>query len=309
MKATADEPRFAIYCRISRDRVGAGLGIERQLSDCQALATQLGGTVVATFADNDISAYSGKRRPGYEALLAAMRDGTVTTVLAWHADRIHRSMVELEDYVAASDLHGIATQTVRAGLIDLSTPSGRLVARQLGAVARYEVEHSIERQRAAKLQAARAGLPSGGNRPYGYEQNGMDVRQSEAVIVVEAAERFVSGDSYRSIAADLNARGIPTAKGHRWAGVNIRNVILRKRNIAVRVHNSDEYPAQWSPLFTDELWNELQLAIARGKSLYGDHSYSRLHLLKGFVFCGICSNRMNIVSAQGRHGSYVALQN
>jgi hypothetical protein len=38
---------------------------------------------------------------------------------------------------------------LQAGPLDLSTPSGRMVARQLGAVARYESEHRSERVRAA----------------------------------------------------------------------------------------------------------------------------------------------------------------
>lgn len=45
---------------------------------------------------------------------------------------------ELEDYITVCERHGVLTHTVQAGLLDLSTPSGRLVARQLGAVARYE---------------------------------------------------------------------------------------------------------------------------------------------------------------------------
>jgi site-specific DNA recombinase len=51
---------------------------------------------------------------------------------------------------------GVLTHTVQAGLLDLSTPSGRLVARQLGAVARYEWEHKA-RVRAAYQQRVLGG--------------------------------------------------------------------------------------------------------------------------------------------------------
>ena len=57
----------AIYTRISKDREGAGLGVERQRADCQELAGRLRWTVVEVFSDNDISAYSGRTRPGYQA--------------------------------------------------------------------------------------------------------------------------------------------------------------------------------------------------------------------------------------------------
>jgi site-specific DNA recombinase len=66
--------RAAIYCRISRDRIGAGLGVERQETECRELAARLGWTVAVVYVDNDISAYSGKARPGYRALLEDLKD-------------------------------------------------------------------------------------------------------------------------------------------------------------------------------------------------------------------------------------------
>lgn len=296
--------RCALYARISRDRVGAGLGVERQTRDCQELIGRMGGELIASFSDNDISAYGGKRRPGYQSLLEAMRAGEIDAVVAWHGDRLHRSMVELEEYVDASEVHGVTTYTVKAGAIDLATPSGRLVARQLGAVARYEVEHLIERLQSKKLEQARAGLPSGGNRAYGYEQNGMIIIEHEAAVVRESIERFIRGESWRSIAIDLNSRNIPTAKGKMWSAINVRNVAVRPRNIAIRVHNDNEYPAQWPALISMEAWEDLHLAIKKGQTLYGSRSYTRKHLLKGFVFCGLCGTRMNIINAQNRDGSY-----
>jgi site-specific DNA recombinase len=172
--------RVAIYTRISQDREGAGLGVERQEADCRALAEQLGWTIVAVHADNDLSAYSGKPRPGYEALLADLRAGTADAVICWHTDRLQRRPVELEEYIAVCEPRGVPTQTVKAGPIDLATPAGRMVARQLGAVGRYEVEHQIERLVAARLQAVANGRWTGGRRPYGYEPDGVTVIEAEA---------------------------------------------------------------------------------------------------------------------------------
>jgi hypothetical protein len=86
--------RAAIYARISNDpgtanddqprRGGNGLGVQRQQDDCRALADQLGWEVVAVHVDNDISAYNGKTRPGFEALLDGMKRGEIEAVLCWH---------------------------------------------------------------------------------------------------------------------------------------------------------------------------------------------------------------------------------
>ena len=94
--------------------------------------------------------------------------GKTDAVIVWHTDRLHRSPVELEEYVTACEKHGVKTQTVQAGHIDLATASGLMVARMLGATARYEVDHGIERQRRAKQRSAEAGKWKGGRRPYGF---------------------------------------------------------------------------------------------------------------------------------------------
>src|SRR6266480_3766265 len=104
-------PPCCIYCRISEDREGAGLGVADQEADCRELAGELGLEVVAVFSDNDRSAYSSKPRPGYEDMLRMIAAGTVSAVLAWHTDRLHRSPTELENYINATQ--DIPTHTVK----------------------------------------------------------------------------------------------------------------------------------------------------------------------------------------------------
>lgn len=155
--------RAAIYCRISRDdREGSGLGVKRQETDCRALAKRLGWTVAEVYTDNDVSAYSGKPRPAYKRMLGDLRAGNVNAVLAWHTDRLHRSPRELEEFIDVIEAGKAVVHTVQAGPLDLSTPSGRLVARNLGAAARYESEHKAERIRRKHLESAEQGRWSGG---------------------------------------------------------------------------------------------------------------------------------------------------
>lgn len=296
--------RCAIYARISSDRTGAGLGIDRQIEDCTELIQKLGGVVTGIYRDNDVSAYSGKPRPGYSALLEAVRARQCDAVVAWHQDRLLRRNVDLEGYIAVCEPHAVPTYTVRAGTVDLATPSGRAVARTLAAWASYEVETSTSRVKAAKLQAARAGKPSGGQRAYGYKSNGMELEPTEQAIVLEMARRLIDGDSYRIIALDLNARGIPTAKGNQWRSINVRNVLASKRNIGIRVHNDTEYPALWPRLFDEDLWQQLVVAMSTRRALYKQRGPGRLHLLTGFTRCGKCGNTLTINAKQRRDGSY-----
>ncbi|GHA95688.1 hypothetical protein GCM10010330_57350 [Streptomyces tendae] len=176
--------RCFAYARISEDREGAHLATERQLDDMRQLAEQLSTPaveyrIVKVFEDNDLSAYSGKPRPDYKDMLTRLRNGEADCVLAWHTDRLHRSPVELEEYIDVCSPRTIDTRTVKAGHLDLSTATGRMIARQLGVQARYEVERMIERSKRARDQKASHGEYSGGPRPFGYEADGVTPRTLE----------------------------------------------------------------------------------------------------------------------------------
>src|SRR5439155_15264480 len=68
--------RFAaIYVRISRDREGVRAGVKRQREDCERLCRDRGWQVVDVYEDDDRSAFSGKPRPAYLAMLDALKAG------------------------------------------------------------------------------------------------------------------------------------------------------------------------------------------------------------------------------------------
>src|SRR5687767_4153737 len=98
--------RAALYLRISRDDLGDGLGVERQKQDCVALCEQKGWTATGSYVDNDLSAFSGRRRASYEQLLVDIRAGRIDAVIAWAPERLHRSVRELEDFIDLVEAKG-----------------------------------------------------------------------------------------------------------------------------------------------------------------------------------------------------------
>ncbi|GHJ35286.1 recombinase family protein [Streptomyces sp. TS71-3] len=228
--------RAAIYCRISQDRGGAGLGVARQEEDCRALCTRLGWEVVAVHTDNDVSAYSGAPRPEWTELLAAVRRGEIDAIAVWHVDRMTRSPRELEDVIDLADRHGVELATV-SGEIDLATPTGRMVARMLGAAARHEAEHKAERQKRQRRQAAEAGrIAGGGKRPFGYEDDRMTVRSTEAEVIREGVRRVLANESLASICRDWQARGILSPAGKPWKPSGLRRLLASARISGRREH-------------------------------------------------------------------------
>ena len=130
------ETRAAIYCRISDDRNGDGLGVKRQEADCRKLAAARGWTVAGVYIDNDISAWNGRQRPEYQRLLADIRSGAIGGVVVYKLDRLHRQPRELEEFIPLCLSRGVAIAPV-AGEVDLGTAQGQLQARLMGAVDKH----------------------------------------------------------------------------------------------------------------------------------------------------------------------------
>ncbi len=279
-----------IYARISyvhrADGTQERLGVERQVPPCRELARRKGWTVVEpVYEDNDLSAYSGKHRPGYEQLLEDAKARRVNIIVAWHADRLTRQPTENEALIELAERHGIQLATV-TGEHDLATPSGRLHFRMLGSIARYESEHRAERLRLKWQEVARAGRPKGGGvRPFGFEPDKVTVNEAEAALLREAAERVLAGEGMYAVLRDWHARGIATPAGNLWQSTSLRRALLAPRTAGLRQHRGEVLgPATW-PAILDETTRKrlLDLFGRDDRKLQGR---PRTYLLSGILICG-----------------------
>jgi DNA invertase Pin-like site-specific DNA recombinase len=125
--------RAGVYARISSDREGDGLGVARQIADCERLAEPKGWRVIEHYVDDDVSAWNGKRRPEYARSLADLQLGTITGLLVYDLDRLHRQPSELESFIDLCQRLGMTNVASVSGDIDLTTADGQFQARILGA--------------------------------------------------------------------------------------------------------------------------------------------------------------------------------
>ncbi|MFG3110568.1 recombinase family protein [Streptomyces tendae] len=277
--------RAVIYCRISQDRTGAGLGVDRQREDCEALAERNGWEVVEVYVDNDVSAFSGKKRKDYERMLADLDDGKATVVIVWHTDRLHRSVLELEKYMNLCERRGVFTHTVQAGEIDLASPTGRMLARQLGIIARYESEHKGDRIARKRRQKAMAGEWAGGIRPFGWgvptgeTKRKLDRKTGDEIEVPELdmtkavpeeaealrfwTDEILSGASIRSLVQWCAHKGVLTTRGNAVSHTDMRDMLLRPRNAGIAVYKGEEVGrGKWEPI-VDEAKYRAVVAILK----------------------------------------------
>jgi DNA invertase Pin-like site-specific DNA recombinase len=261
--------RAGIYCRISRDVEGSGLGVDRQEHECRELCRTHRLDVVAVFTDNDISAYKRRHRPGFVAVQNAMKANEIDVLVAWHPDRLTRQTRELEDLIDLLDATGVDVLTVGAGPYDLHTASGRMQARIVGSVARYESEHKSERLRSKFDELARRGVPSGGRAPYGYRWERKEgggnlvIDGTEAKHLRWMAKRVLDGWSGLKIERALNERGVPTKEGRPWHHSTVRAVLTNPAVAGLRVHRREiAGPASWKPILDRSEWEQVCAQIA-----------------------------------------------
>jgi site-specific DNA recombinase len=303
----------AVYCRISKDKTGERAGVDRQQRECRRLAQTLGWQVIDVYTDNDVSAYSGRTRPEYERLLTDITDGRINAVIAWHPDRLHRSPKELERFIDTCEEHRVQNHTVQTGLWDLSTPSGRMSARVVGSVARYESEHKSERVRAAKEDSARKGAYQGGVRCYGYkggsakDGGGIEIFEHEADEIRRLANAVIHGQSLRSLAVELNKRGVPTATGKKWSSAHIGRMLARPRLAGLRSHHGKVIgTACWEPILTRETWEAVKAVLEDPKRRAssgsgGGRGRTPTCLGTGIYVCGVCNEPRLRLGRVGAH--------
>jgi len=211
--------KFVAYYRVSTDRQGkSGLGLDAQR---EAVTSYLNGgswQLVQEFVEVE----SGKRadRPQLAAALAACRKHKAKLVIA-KLDRLSRNLA----FVATLMESGVE-------FVAVDNPhANKLTIHILAAVAQHEREMISERTKAALAAARPRGTQLGNPRLAAAAKRGVasikaNARQFAANVlpIIEEIER--SGvTSHNAIAAKLNERRVPTARGGKWTHMQVGAVL------------------------------------------------------------------------------------
>ncbi|MEL4358478.1 MULTISPECIES: recombinase family protein [unclassified Luteococcus] len=295
--------RAAIYCRISLDRSGESLGVQRQEEACRELCQQRGWDVARVYLDNDISATKGRRRPGFEDLLATV--GSFDVIVVWHTDRLVRLTRELERVI---DL-GVDVHAVQAGHLDLSNPAGRAVARTITAWAQYEGEIKGQRQKLAARQKADSGTPSWPIRPFGYNSDGTK-RPEEAAVLEAAYHSIIAGETVSQIARNWERDGILTTRGNPWRRQAVSDILRSVRNAGLRTYGGEVVGrGAWEPIVPEATYRAAMRVLKAPGRGYGVAGTGRTaaHLLSGILRCSQCGGAARCQS-RGDYSVYVCIE-
>ncbi|AKY03881.1 serine integrase [Streptomyces phage Verse] len=307
--------RAVIYTRVSRDDTGEGQSNQRQEAECRRLTDYRRLDVVAVEADISISASKGLERPAWLRVLGMIERGEVDYVIAYHMDRVTRSMTELEQLIEMCLKYDVGVATV-SGDIDLTTDVGRMVARIIGAVARAEVERKSARQKLANAQRAAEGKPHvSGIRPFGYADDHRQVVTIEAQAIRAAAEAALAGESMIGIAESWSKDGLLSARARRghdkgnrptkaaWSARGVRNVLVNPRYAGIRFYNGERVgQGDWEPILDVETHLRLVEKLTDPTRRKGTVKTGRVaaSLLTAIARCEVCGQTVRASSVRGR---------
>lgn len=240
------------------------------------------------YSENDTSATRGKPRPLYNQLIADIEAGTVNAVVFWDSDRLTRTPSEGEKVLELVEQRGLLIAN-SYGEEDLSTPDGKYIFRIKVAAARRETDKMSMRLKRKFQQKAEMGEPHG-RVPYGYRREGKRDAEvpAEGAVIREAAERVLAGQSLRSVAMDLTARGIPGPTGGAWSATILRQMLKRPTLAGLRQYRgevlgtSDNIDAIISEDTHKRLVRLLNDPSRRSNTAGSDNKY----LLSGIARCG-----------------------
>ena len=323
-----------ILARISDARDGDERGVGEQLGDGLSLAQRLGWEVgpVAShhIIENDTSAFKRKRialpdgrvelrtvRPGFRTALTMLADGRADGLIAYDLDRAVRDPRDLEDLidVVEATRPRIPVESV-TGSLRLANDADVTMARVMVAVGNKASRDTARRVARARLRQARAGQFGGGQRRFGFEADGVTVREDEAEEIRRAADAVLAGVSLRQVTASLRDRQVPTVKGAQWNAVTLRDILMRPRNAGLLVYRPatservgppyDDSEvvgrAPWEPIILESSWRALCAILTDPARRTGPGAVPRF-LGSGIYLCGKCDDGTTLVIGRSDSGA------
>ena len=326
--------KAAIYARYSSD-MQRSASIEDQSRNCMQRAAAEGWTIAATFSDAAISG-SDNNRPQYQAMLMAAERGEFEVLLLDDLSRLARDSVEQERIIRRLEFKNLRIIATSDGYD--SESKARKVHRGFKGLMNEIFLDDLREKTHRGLVGQHIKRFWTGGRPYGYRLrqildpierdpfgqprrigSQLELHPEQSAIVLEMFERYASGEPPRAIAADFNARGIPSPgsswrrqvrRCRGWMGSAIYTILVNdlytghvkwnqhryERDPDTKIHKRRARPkSEWLSyhddslrIVSDELWQRCVRRRAPNSTAKLKCGGRPRFLLSGIMKCGLC---------------------
>jgi DNA invertase Pin-like site-specific DNA recombinase len=202
------------YIRVSTDgQVESGAGLQAQRATILSECERRGLPLLEIAEDAGLSAKT-LDRPALAGALARLEAGEAAVLVVAKLDRLARSVADFANLVRVAERQGWALLACDLGM-DMTTPTGGLLANVTASVAEWERKIIGTRTREALAARRAAGVTLG--RP----------RQLHPAIANRIRAERTSGSTLQAVADRLNAEGTTTPSGRAWNPTLVRKVTLQ----------------------------------------------------------------------------------
>lgn len=219
--------RVAAYARVSMESDRLAHSLAAQISYYSDLIQKNPEWEYAgVYADSFVSGTETCKRQEFQRMLADCNAGAIDIILCKSISRFARNTVDLLETVRHLKDLGIEVRFEKENINSLSG-DGELMLTILASLAQEESRSISDNVKWGIRKRFESGDPCGRNPILGYEwvDRHLVIVPEEAAIVKRIFQNFLDGKSRLETERELNAEGITTKKGCRWADSNIKVVL------------------------------------------------------------------------------------
>lgn len=315
--------RTAAYARVSSGKDAMLHSLSAQVSHYSGLIRGHGGWEYAgVYADEALTGTKDSRE-AFQRLLSDCRAGKIDLVITKSISRFARNTVTLLRTVRELKALGVDVWFEEQNIHTLSA-DGELMLTILASYAQAESLSASENQKWRIRRGFEKGELINLRAMFGYRisKDGVETDEETAPVVREIFSRVIAGESFSSIAADLNARGVRGALGGMLCSQSIRricanekytgNAMLQKRFRSNHLDkkllvNSGELPRFYAegthPAIIDQTtFSAAQEVLLRMEKAAEGRSHPKTSEFTGRIICPLCGKPYRRVLSNGTPG-------
>ena len=314
--------RVAAYARVSSGKDAMLHSLSAQVSYYNDLIKNHSGWQYAgVYADEALTGTKDNRE-NFQRLLADCRAGKIDMVITKSISRLARNTVTLLETVRELKTLGVDVFFEEQNIHSLSA-DGELMLTILASYAQEENLSASENQKWRVRKGFENGELINLRHLYGYSisKHCIEINEEEAKIVREVFACAIAGDSFGTIAADLNNRKVNCTLGGKWTAGRIRellgnekycgNALLQKRyrnnHLEKKlIPNSGVLPQYYAEgthdaIIDEDTFDQAQVILARNKNTAANRHPRTLSPFTGKIVCANCGKHYKRITNHGKN--------
>ena len=314
--------KVVLYARVSSEKQDTDLSLTAQLKAMRLFAQSRGYEVLKEYIDEAETGRTTARPAFREMIAAARRPGkSFEAILVWKYSRFARSREDSIIYKTMLRKNGV--QVISINEPTEKTPMGRFMEGMIEGLDEFYSDNLGEEVTRGMRESASRGFYLSYRAPYGYSKvkvtdsgkirTKLELNPTQAPVVMNIFKSVVSGKGVIEVVRELNAKGVPSAKGKNWTKGTIYFMLTNEiyTGTVVWGRNSKrglepvKVPGACPAIIDKETFHAAQAMMAsRAPRVVHPRVVSSRFLLSGLARCGYCGRALTGQEAKSGQFAY-----